>query len=287
MKKRSVFFAFSTALMLLSAVMGLSSCQKKTVVYPEVASNAQSNAQATIPTIKPGVLLVGMEMGYPPMEYLDVDGKTPLGFDVEMGRIVAERLGLKVEYVDTAWDGIFAGVETGKYDCIMSAVTITPERLANYNFAKPYIGNAQSLVLMKNTTVTAKSPEELGGLEVAYQAETTTDIYMTKLAGDGVRFIPREYDKILNCFDELRIGRVNAVVCDSLVAFDYIADENSPFEIVWQGEASETFGICLKKGNDALTEAIDKTLDSMFADGTMLKISQNIFKMDMISSVRK
>jgi polar amino acid transport system substrate-binding protein len=284
MEKRSVLFAFPTAVMLLSAVMGLSSCQKKPVVSN---SEVAFVAQASVPTIKPDALLIGMEIGYPPMEYLDLDGKTPLGFDVEMGRIIAERLGLKVEYVDTAWDGIFAGVETGKYDCIMSAVTVTPERLANYNFTKSYIGNAQSLVLMKDTKVTAKSPEELSGLEVAYQAETTTDIYMTKLAEDGVKFIPREYDKILNCFDELRIGRVNAVVCDSLVAFDYIADENSPFEIVWQGEASETFGICLKKGNDALTEAIDKTLDSMFADGTMLKISQNIFKMDMISSVRK
>jgi polar amino acid transport system substrate-binding protein len=288
MKKRSVFFAFPTAVMLLSAVMGLSSCQKKTVVSnSEVAPAAQTEAQASIPTIKSGSLLIGMEIGYPPMEYLDVDGKTPLGFDVNMGKIIAERLGLKVEYIDTAWDGIFAGVETNRYDCIMSAVTITPERLANYNFTKPYIGNAQALVLMKNTTVTARSPEELTGLEVAYQAETTTDIYLTKLAEDGLEFVPREYDKVLNCFDELRIGRVNAVVCDSLVAFDYIAPADSPFEIVWQGAADETFGICLKKGNDALTAAIDQTLDAMFADGTMLKLSQDIFKMDMISTVRK
>jgi polar amino acid transport system substrate-binding protein len=288
MKKRSVFFAFPTAVMLLSAVTVLSSCQKKPVVSnSEVAPAAQTEAQASIPTIKSGSLLIGMEIGYPPMEYFDVDGKTPIGFDVNMGKIVAERLGLKVEYVDTAWDGIFAGVETNRYDCIMSAVTITPERLANYNFTKPYIGNAQALVLMKNTTVTAKSPEELTGLEVAYQAETTSDIYMTKLAEDGLEFVPREYDKVLNCFDELRIGRVNAIVCDSLVAFDYIAPEDSPFEIVWQGSADETFGICLKKGNDALTAAIDQVLDSMFADGTMLKLSQDIFKMDMVSTVRK
>ena len=133
----------------------------------------------------------------------------------------------------------------------------------------------------------AKSPEELGGLEVAYQAETTTDIYMTKLAKDGLQFTEREYDKVLNCFDELKLGRVDAIVCDSLVAFDYIAPADSPFEIVWQGNADETFGICLKKGNDVLTAAIDETLDSMFADGTMLKISQDVFKMDMVSAARK
>ncbi|MDR0786221.1 MAG: ABC transporter substrate-binding protein [Treponema sp.] len=287
MEKRIAFLAFLTVAMLLAAVVGLSSCQKKTVNSEVAPAATQTGAQSAIPTIQPGVLIVGMEIGYPPMEYLDIDGKTPLGFDVEMGKIIAERLGLKIEYVDTAWDGIFAGVDTGKYDCIMSAVTVTPERLANYNFTKPYIGNAQALVLLKNTEITAKSPDELGGLEVAYQAETTTDIYMTKLAEDGLKFTPREYDKVLNCFDELRIGRVDAIVCDSLVAFDYIAPEDSPFEIVWQGTADETFGICLKKGNDALTAAIDKTLDSMFADGTMLKISQDVFKMDMVSAARE
>ena len=109
---------------------------------------------------------------------------------------------------------------------------------------------------------------------------------MTKLAEGGLKFTAYEYDKVLNCFDELRLGRVDAIVCDSLVAVDYIAPADTPFEIVWQGEADETFGICLKKGNDALTAEIDKALDSLFADGTMLKISQDIFKMDMVSAAR-
>jgi polar amino acid transport system substrate-binding protein len=286
--KKIAFFAFSAAVVLLSAVTGLSSCQKKTAVSnSEPAAPPKVEAVAAIQTIKPGVLLVGMEIGYPPMEYLDIDGKTPLGFDVDMSKIIAERLGLRAEFVDTAWDGIFAGVDTGKYDCIISAVTVTPERIANYNFTKPYIGNAQALVQVKNAKVPVKSPSELTGLEVAYQGETTTDIYMAKLAADGLEFIPREYDKVLNCFDELRIGRVDAVVCDSLVAFDYIAVEDSPFEIVWQGDADETFAICFKKGNDALTAAVDQIMDSLFADGTMLKLSQDIFKMDMVSSARQ
>jgi polar amino acid transport system substrate-binding protein len=214
------------------------SCQKK------AASAADGNKQAAPSlTIKPGVLSVGMEIGYPPMEYFDTDGKTPIGFDVSMGKALAERMGLKAEFVDTAWDGIFAGVDTRKYDTIMSAVTITPERLAAYNFTKPYIGNAQALVLLKNTKVTARTPAELTGLGVAYQAETTSDIYMTKLAEGGLKFTAYEYDKVLNCFDELRLGRVDAIVCDSLVAVDYIAPADTPFEIVWLGEADETFGI--------------------------------------------
>jgi polar amino acid transport system substrate-binding protein len=238
-------------------------------------------------TKKAGVLTVGMEIGYPPMAYFDTDGKTLIGFDVSLSKAVAEKMGLKVEFVDTAWDGIFAGLDTGKYDCIILAVTVTPERQAAYNFTKPYIGNAQSLVLLKNTSVKAKTPEGLAHLRVAYQAETTSSIYMTKLKNNGLDFEAFEYDKVINCFDELRLGRVDAVVCDSLVSAYYIAGEDSPFQIVWQGSADEVFAICLKKGNNALTAEIDKVLDGLFEDGSLLKISQDIFNMDMVSSARK
>jgi polar amino acid transport system substrate-binding protein len=237
-------------------------------------------------TLEPGLLTIGMEIGYPPMEYLDTDGKTPIGFDVTMAKALAEKLGLRYQFIDTAWDGIFAGVSTGKYDCIISSVTVTEERQVAHNFTKPYIGNAQALVLLKGSAVKARSPEELGGLGVAYQAETTSDIYMAKLAEQGLKFTPYEYDKVMNCFDELRLGRVDAIICDSLVAVDYIAPADTPFEIVWQGPADEVFAICLKKGNDALTEALDKALDELFADGTMLKISQETFKIDLVSAAR-
>ncbi|MDR2095850.1 MAG: transporter substrate-binding domain-containing protein [Treponema sp.] len=237
-------------------------------------------------TTEKGILTIGMEIGYPPMEYLAEDGKTPIGFDVDMAKALGAKLGLEVKFIDTAWDGIFAGVDTGKYDCIISSVTITPERLAAHNFTKPYIGNAQSIVVLKNSSIKVGSPEDLEGLGVAYQAETTSDTYMAQFAEKGLQFTPYEYDKVMNCFDELKLNRVDAIICDSLVSVDYIAPPDSPFEIVWQGPATETFGICLKKGNDALTQALDKALDELFADGTMLKISQNTFKMDLVSGVR-
>ncbi|MDR0378095.1 MAG: ABC transporter substrate-binding protein [Spirochaetaceae bacterium] len=238
-------------------------------------------------TIEDGTLTVGMEIGYPPMEYFDADGKTPIGFDVAMAKALAEKMGLKVRFIDTAWDGIFAGVDTGKYDCIISAVTVTPERQAAHNFTKPYIANAQAMVLLKGSPITARNPEETSGLGVAYQAETTSDIYMGKLAGQGVTFTPYEYDKVMNCFDELRLGRVDAIVCDSLVAVDYITPADSPFEIVWQGPAEEVFAVCLKKGNDALTAALDAALDELFAEGLMVRISQDTFQIDMVSAARK
>jgi polar amino acid transport system substrate-binding protein len=238
-------------------------------------------------TINKGVLSIGMEIGYPPMEYFAADGKTPIGFDVEMGKAIAAKMGLEARFVDTAWDGIFAGVNTNKYDCIMSSVTINPARQAAHNFSKPYVSNTLAMVLLKDTKVTARSPEECVGLDVAYQDETTSEHYMRELESKGLSFNLREYEKVMYCFDELRLGRVDVIVTDLLVAYEYIAQANSPFEIVWESSEPEQFGICLKKGNDALTDAINKALDELFADGTMLKISNNIFGMDLVSSARK
>jgi polar amino acid transport system substrate-binding protein len=238
-------------------------------------------------TLKPGVLMIGMEIGYPPMEYYGLDGKTPMGFDVDMGKAIADKMGLKVEYVDVAWDGIFAGVETKRYDCIMSSVTITPERMTAHNFSKPYIGNAISIVSLKNSTIKPRTPQELAGLGVSYQAETTSKFFMEKLVESGLRYTPFEYDKVMNCFDELALRRVDVIVTDSVVALDYTTAPNAQFEITWLGEPDEFFGICIKKGNDALTEAINKALDELFTDGTMRRISMDNLNVDMVSPARR
>ncbi|GHV32224.1 hypothetical protein FACS18949_02490 [Clostridia bacterium] len=96
-----------------------------------------------------GKLTVGMEVGYPPMEYTSDDGKDYLGFDVDVAKALAELLGLEVEYVNTAWDGIFAGLDKGQYDIIMSAVSITPERQEKYILTEPYVANALCIVTKK------------------------------------------------------------------------------------------------------------------------------------------
>ena len=237
-------------------------------------------------TIKKGVLMVGMEIGYPPMEYMADDGITPIGFDVSLGKALAKKMGLEVKFVDTAWDGIFAAVNTNKFDCIISSVTINPARQMAHNFSKPYIQNTLAVVLPKNSKFKVRSPQDLVGLGVAYQEETTSDDYMTNLAEKGLQFTPYEYDKVMYCFDELRLGRVDAIMTDLLVAYEYLARSDF-YEIVWQG-GEEEFGVCMRKGNDDLTKAIDKALDELFADGTMVKISKDIFNgMDLVSPVRR
>ncbi len=248
-------------------VAALSSCAKK--AEPAAASSS-------IKTLKDGVLLVGMQVDYPPFEQYAADGITPVGYDCDIIEAIAKDMGLKVEYVDTAWDGIFAGLDTDKYDCIISGVTITSERKEKYDFTQSYIQNFQCMVTMKDGKVTAKTPEELTGLKVGYQSETTSDIYVTDLITKGLKAEPFEYEKILECFSDLSAGRIDAVVCDSTVTYPYLHKANSPYQLVWtQADNPEEFGIMVKKGNTPLLTALDNGLtklknDNAF-DGFMAK----------------
>ena len=239
-------------------------------------------------TIKKGVLMVGMEIGYPPMEYFDEDGKTPIGFDVEMGKAVAAKLGLEVEFIDTAWDGIFDGVNLNKYDCIMSSVTYTEERAAKFNFTKPYVVNSQLLIVRKNSMVKPTTMEELPGLRLTFQGETTSDeLYQDWANRTGTKVDTYPYDKVMNCFDDLALNRVDVILVDSVVAADYLAKPGNPYEISALISDDEVLAICLKKGNDALTSAINKALDDLYSEGTLQKISQTIFGTDVVSAARK
>jgi polar amino acid transport system substrate-binding protein len=221
-------------------------------------------------TIIDGTLSVGLEVGYPPMEYYETNGITLAGFDIEMTKALAEKLQLKVRYVDTAWEGIFAGLDTGKYDIAVN-ITILPQREKNYNFTRPYIGSSMTITALKNSSANIKEPQDIEGYRIAYQGDTTAQYFAEKLAKQGVSIAAFSYDKIINCFDDLKLRRVDFVIADNIAAFDF-AETDSPFEVVWHGPPDEYIGICLKKGNDALTDALNNAMEQLFTDGVMLNI---------------
>lgn len=238
-------------------------------------------------TVQKDKLLVAMEVGYPPFEYYADDGKTPIGFDVQLGAEIAKRLNLNVEYIDTAWDGIFAGLDTDRYDVVMSAATITPERVANYDFSQPYIGNGQAIILRKDSNLNITKFDDLAGLKIGYQAETTSDFYTKKHSAElGFTYVENAYDKVMNAYDDLRLGRIDAVVSDSLVAVDYLSVPDTEFKQVWSAEPDEYFGVCMKKGNKALQTKVNEALDAMKADGTLKDIYMNVFGMDLSNSIK-
>lgn len=223
-------------------------------------------------------LKIGMEIGYPPFEYFDTDGTTPIGVDVELADALGEKMGVEVEIVDTAWDGIFAGLDKGDYDCIISAVTITPDRLLDYDFSDPYIQNFQCIVTLKDSENKPTDPSGVDGLKVAYQEETTSDIFITDYAtANGIEFEPSEYAKVMDCFSDLENGRVDAVICDSTVASSYLGDD-SIYEQTWiQDSNPEEFGVCIKKGNTELKTDVNAALKELKDDGTLDEILNKYF----------
>lgn len=247
------------------------------------AATDTAASTADVTTIKDRTLMVGVEIGYPPMEYFDTDGATPIGFDVEVANALADYLGLELELVDTSWDGIFAGVDTGKYDCIISCVSITDERKEQFNLTKPYVSNHTVLIVPNDSEI--DSMEALNGHSTAVQAETTADDYMKEHSAElGAELF--QYDKVINCFDDLKAGRTDSVFTDNVVAAYYLGDEASNYKTVWENDELEPIGICLKKGNDGLTQAIDDALDALSADGTLGTIAEKYFGTDLTAGLR-
>lgn len=279
-------------------VFALTACQSKSTETPagegttteetttEGTTEAGTEETATTDslTIKDGVLQVGMEIGYPPMEYLDEDGTTKIGFDVEVAQAIADELGLEVEFMDTAWDGIFASLDSDRYDCIISAVSINDKRKAAYNLTEPYVANRIVMVAPKGSELT--SPEDLAGKSVAVQTETTSDYYMKDLQDSGLDVEILPYDKVILCFDDLKVGRVDAVVTDSVVAAYYMGTDSDKYETVWESEEAEPMAICLKKGNDTLTAEIEKAVDTLYENGKMTEIATKYFGKDVTEGVR-
>lgn len=252
-------------------------------VETEAAGAESAAADAAYTTIEEGKLKVGIEIGYPPMEYFDEDGATPIGFDVELATALAEQMGLELELVDTAWDGIFAGVDTGKYDVIMSCVSWTEGRNENYNLSKTYVANAPVLVVPNDSEIADIA--DLAGKSVAVQMETTADYIIQKYNEDGLGTDLRQYEKVINAFDEIKAGRVDAVCTDSVVAAYYLGDEASNFKTVWEAPEKEPICMCLKKGNDSLQAALEAALDEVRASGKLGEIATKYFGSDITADL--
>ena len=268
MKKRILSILLASA-----CVLGLTACGEKKAEAPAAAPAAEESAASSnidisgIKLLSDGVLSVGCEVGYPPFEDFAEDGTTPIGYDIDIISAVAEKLGLKVNIINTAWDGIFAGI--GKnYDVTCSAVTITPERQETMLFSTPYISNYQAVVLMADDDREVSSFLDLDGLSIALQKETTSDILMSDYTSTGTIAIQIVADeKVTSCFTQLQNGEVDAVVVDSTVA-DGVLNSSDDFKIVFEDtEEPEEFGIAMGKDNTALQTAINQALKELDEEG--------------------
>ena len=289
MKKRkmmAIMMAMTMGLISLAGCGETKEAEKTTVQDTNEGSTAVEASQETtadsslaetptdeidltgVKLMQDGVLTVGCEVGYPPFEDFAEDGTTPIGYDIDIITEAARRAGLDVNIVNTAWDGIFAGIDVN-YDCVCSAVTITPERQETMIFTTPYINNYQAVVLPADTDLTITGFTDLDGMSLAVQKETTSDILMSDYKSTGtidVEIVANE--KVTSCFTQLKNKEVDAVVVDSTVADGYIAKYPEDYVIAYKDEAeAEQFGIAMGPENTALQEALNKALAEMEADG--------------------
>lgn len=217
------------------------------------------------------VIKVGMEVAYPPFEYFEEDQTTITGLDHDLAVAIGKELGYKVEFVNIEWDKIFTGLEEKQYDVIMSAITITDERKAKYDFSTPYIQNYQCLVALKSALVKPMDLTQLTGQTVGCLTESTSADYVNNfIKANAIVSTVKPYDVMLDAFTDLKNGLIGAVVCDSTLADQYCKDPT--YEMTWkQQDNPEEFAVCFPKGSELVPE-FNKAIETLKTNGELDKI---------------
>ena len=227
---------------------------------------------AELDTIKPGTLVVGSDIPYPPFE----SGRAPDydGFDIDLANEIASRLDVEVEYKDTPFDTIFRDLAQGKFDLVVSASTITDEREQTVDFSDPYYNAEQSILVPEDSDI--KTVDDLAGKTVGVQKGTTGEAYAKENANAGD---VRSYGESDDAINALIAGQVDAVLQDLPVNQD-AADTKEGLAVATSIPTNEDYGMAFAEDADALREAVNEALAGMKDDGTYAEIYREWFKKD-------
>lgn len=202
---------------------------------------------------------------FPPYEYKE--GDNVVGIDAEVAQAIADKLGMKLEIVDTKFDSIIPGVQSGKYDMGMAGMTVTPEREQSVSFSDSYATGIQSIIVKQGSDI--KSVDDLSEkTKIGVQLGTTGDIYAKDDFGDEA---VQEYDKGADAVQALIAGKIDCVIIDNEPAKSFVA-ANEGLEILKTSYAEEDYAICFKKDNTELQTKVNDALKELIADGTVQKI---------------
>jgi polar amino acid transport system substrate-binding protein len=216
-------------------------------------------------------LKVGAALPDPPFELMTKDG--PVGFDITLMQRIAKKLGREwqlVPYQGADFNGIFAGLESGAYDCIASGTTVTPGRQKIADFCSPYVISGQSLVVDTSRHPTVHGIGDLKGLVVGVQQGNTSQPVANKLVAEHRAAHVRvyAYDEIDKALDDLSTGGCDVFMKLAPVTEWFVRDRPK-LKVVEVGITRERLGICVRKGNTALRDAIGKAQGALMADGTL------------------
>ena len=250
----------------------------KHVILPLLALTlGLGSAHAAAPsTLQKGVLKIGMEGTYAPFTYKDDKGNLT-GFDVDIARAVAAKLGLKAEFVLTEWSGILAGLQANKYDVIVNQVGITAERQKTIGFSKPYAYSSPQIIVKKTGSFAPKTLADLKGKRVGVGLGSNFEKQLRDAGGINVVTYPGAPEYLA----DLAAGRLDAAFNDRLLVGYLIKSQNLPVRGAGVIGDPESVGIAMKKTNTSLKAAVDRALLQLKADGTYAKISRKWFGQDV------
>ena len=237
------------------------------------AGDQLSNIQSS------GKLIVALEGAWQPWSYHD-ESDTLVGYDVEVSRAIAEKLGVEPEYVESDWDSLFAGLDAGRYDLVCNGVEVTDERSKTYDFTNPYAYIHTALAVRKDNE-DIQSFEDLNGKTTANSLAST---YMELAESYGATV--QGIDTLEETIQLLTAGRIDATLNADVSFYDYLnIHPDADFKIVAQTEDASHVAIPLRKGDDSasLLEAINTAIDELRADGTLKELSEKYFGQDISS----
>lgn len=280
MKRRT--FISLMSVMAAAGVLTLSGCSNSsgsTAASGTAASVAPAAGDQLSNIQSSGKLIVALEGAWQPWSYHD-ESDTLVGYDVEVSRAIAEKLGVEPEYVESDWDSLFAGLDAGRYDIVCNGVEVTDERAKTYDFTEPY-GYIHTALAVRKDNDEIISFEDLKGKTTANSLAST---YMELAESYGATV--QGIDTLEETIQLLTAGRIDATLNADVSFYDYLnVHPDADFKIVAQTEDASHVAIPLRKGDNSATllEAVNNAIDELRADGTLKELGEKYFGQDISS----
>ena len=227
-----------------------------------------------------GTITIAMEGTWAPWTYHD-ENDNLVGYDVEVGTKIAEKLGVEPQFIEGEWDGLLAGLDAGRYDIMVNGVDITPERSEKYDFSIPYAYN-RTAVITKADNDSINTLDDLNGKKTA-NTISSTYAELAEKYGATVTGV----DDLNQTFELLNSGRIDATLNAEVTFYDYTKEHpDANVKIAVLTDDANEVAIPLRKGDDTATlrEAINTAIEEMRADGTMKELSEKYFGVDISSN---
>ena len=220
-------------------------------------------------------LVVGTAADFAPLEFIDENGNFA-GFDIDLMNAIAEKIGYEVKWENADFAGLVASLQTGKYDAVISGMTITASRQEEVDFSRPYFRSDQAVVVQESNT-SILSRQDLADKRIGVQLGTTGELLARQLVSDKGSVYT--YDSPDQAFLDLNTGRLDAVVNDLPVSgYFLVRNQNLPLKIAFTIETEEYYGVAMKKGNTELAEKINNALVELKQEGKYAQIYQKWFE---------